>query len=105
MIATVNFLLGFFFSASSAQFRPAPLISSASNLVLKKKLASRGGLLQSVPYWNIPMPGSRWSLLNGLPSSPLVVENMQLITAIVMTVLGILTLWSFFQAFNVYNKT
>jgi threonine/homoserine/homoserine lactone efflux protein len=44
------------------------------------------------PYAWIAVEFAEW-----ITSSPLVVENMQLITAIVMTLLGILTLWSSFK--------
>jgi threonine/homoserine/homoserine lactone efflux protein len=51
------------------------------------------------PYAWIAVEFAEW-----ITSSPVVVENMQLITAIVMTILGILTLWSSSKPSNISSK-
>lgn len=93
MIATLNFLLGFFFSFIGS-IPPGTINLTCVQLGLEKKIsiAWRFSLAASVmeyPYAWIAVEFAEW-----ITSSPVVIENMQLITAIVMTVLGILTLWS-----------
>jgi threonine/homoserine/homoserine lactone efflux protein len=93
MIATLNFLIAFFFSFIGS-IPPGTINLTCVQLGLEKKIgiAWRFAAVCSVleyPYAWIAVEFAEW-----ITSSPLVVENMQLITAIVMTVLGILTLWS-----------
>mgnify|MGYP003579025534 CR=1 FL=1 len=93
MIAMVNFLLGFFFSFIGS-IPPGTINLTCVQLGLEKKIgiAWRFAAVCSIleyPYAWIAVEFAEW-----ITSSPLVVENMQLITAIVMTALGILTLWS-----------
>jgi threonine/homoserine/homoserine lactone efflux protein len=92
MIASLNFLLAFFFSFIGT-IPPGTINLTCVQLGLEKKMgiAWRFAITASVmeyPYAWIAVEFAEW-----ITSSPLVVENMQLITAIVMTVLGILTLW------------
>ncbi len=93
MIATINFLLGFFFSFIGS-IPPGTINLTCVQLGLEKKIgiAWRFSIAASVmeyPYAWIAVEFAEW-----ITSSPVIVDNMQLITAIVMTVLGILTLWS-----------
>lgn len=93
MIATINFLLGFFFSFIGS-IPPGTINLTCVQLGLEKKIgiAWRFSIVCSImeyPYAWIAVEFAEW-----ITSSPVVVENMQLITAIVMTVLGVLTLWS-----------
>jgi threonine/homoserine/homoserine lactone efflux protein len=92
MIATVNFLVGFLFSFIGS-IPPGTINLTCVQLGLEKKIgiAWRFALAASVmeyPYAWIAVVFAEW-----ITSSPAVVENMQLITAIVMTAIGILTLW------------
>jgi threonine/homoserine/homoserine lactone efflux protein len=96
MIAAINFLLGFFFSFIGS-IPPGTINLTCVQLGLEKKIgiAWRFAAVCSVleyPYAWIAVEFAEW-----ITSSPLVIENMQLITAIVMTLLGILTLWSSFR--------
>jgi threonine/homoserine/homoserine lactone efflux protein len=93
MIAVVNFLLGFLFSFIGS-IPPGTINLTCLQLGLenKIKIAWRFSIAASImeyPYAWIAVEFAEW-----ITSSPVVIENMQLITAIVMTVLGILTLWS-----------
>lgn len=93
MIAALNFLLGFFFSFIGS-IPPGTINLTCVQLGLEKKIkiAWRFAIAASVmeyPYAWIAVEFAEW-----ITSSPVVVENMQLITAIVMTLIGILTLWS-----------
>lgn len=93
MIALLNFLLGFFFSFIGS-IPPGTINLTCVQLGLEKKIgiAWRFSMVCSIleyPYAWIAVEFAEW-----ITSSPVVVENMQLITAIVMTILGILTLWS-----------
>ena len=103
MIATINFLLGFFFSFIGS-IPPGTINLTCVQLGLEKKIgiAWRFAAVCSVleyPYAWIAVEFAEW-----ITSSPLVVENMQLIAAIVMTVLGILTLWSSFKPSKLTTK-
>lgn len=93
MIAGVNFLLAFFFSFIGS-IPPGTINLTCIQLGLEKKtgIGWRFALTASVleyPYGWIAVEFAEW-----ITSSPIIVENMQLITAIVMTVIGILTLWT-----------
>jgi threonine/homoserine/homoserine lactone efflux protein len=93
MIATVNFLLAFFFSFIGT-IPPGTINLTCVQLGLERKIgiAWRFAITASImeyPYAWIAVEFAEW-----ITSSPMVVENMQLITAIVMAVLGILTLWT-----------
>lgn len=93
MIAATNFLLGFFFSFVGS-IPPGTINLTCLQLGLenKIKIAWRFSLAASImeyPYAWIAVEFATW-----ITSSPVVIENMQLITAIVMTILGLLTLWS-----------
>ena len=103
MIATVNFLLGFFFSFVGS-IPPGTINLTCVQLGLEKKvgIAWRFAAVCSVleyPYAWIAVEFAEW-----ITSSPLVVENMQLIAAIVMILLGILTLWSSFKPSKITTK-
>ena len=87
------FLLGLFFSFIGS-IPPGTLNVSVLQLGLEKKIkiALRFALAVSIieyPYAWIAVVFQEW-----LTSTPLIIENFQLITAIVMTTLGIFTLWS-----------
>lgn len=93
MIATLNFLLAFFFSFIGS-IPPGTINLTCVQLGLERKtgLACRFAITASVmeyPYAWIAVEFAEW-----ITSSPVIVENMRLITAIVMTVIGILTLWT-----------
>jgi len=93
MIAAINFLLAFFFSFIGS-IPPGTINLTCIQLGLEKKTAIgwRLALTASVmeyPYAWIAVEFAEW-----ITSSPVVVENMQLITAIAMTVLGTLALWT-----------
>jgi threonine/homoserine/homoserine lactone efflux protein len=93
MIAGVNFMLAFFFSFIGS-IPPGTINLSCVQLGLEKKtgIAWRFAATASVmeyPYGWIAVEFAEW-----ITSSPVIVDNMQLITAIVMTVIGILTLWT-----------
>lgn len=91
MIAGLNFLLAFFFSFIGS-IPPGTINLTCVQLGLEKKtaVAWRFALTASVmeyPYGWIAVEFAEW-----ITSSPVIVDNMQLITAIVMTLIGILTL-------------
>lgn len=93
MIITINFLLGFFFSFIGS-IPPGTINLTCVQLGLEKKIniAWRFALAAAImeyPYAWIAVEFAEW-----ITSSPVVIENMQLITAIVMIAIGILTLWS-----------
>lgn len=93
MIAALNFLLAFFFSFIGS-IPPGTINLTCVQLGLEKKtgIAWRFAITASVmeyPYGWIAVEFAEW-----ITSSPVVVDNMQLITAIVMTVIGILSLWT-----------
>jgi threonine/homoserine/homoserine lactone efflux protein len=86
-------LQGFFFSFIGS-IPPGTINLVCVQLGLEKKIAIawRFAIVCSVleyPYAWIAVEFAEW-----ITSSPMIVENMQLITAIVMTSLGFLTLWS-----------
>jgi threonine/homoserine/homoserine lactone efflux protein len=93
MMAALNFLLGFFFSFIGS-IPPGTINLTSVQLGLDKKMAIawRFAAVCAVleyPYAWVAVEFAEW-----ITSSPVVIENMQLITAIVMTILGALTLWS-----------
>jgi threonine/homoserine/homoserine lactone efflux protein len=93
MIAGLNLLLGLFFSFIGS-IPPGTINLTCVQLGLERKIAiawrfAITAAVMEYPYAWIAVEFTEWII-----SSPVVVENMQLITAIVMTVLGILTLWS-----------
>lgn len=93
MIAGLNFLLAFFFSFIGS-IPPGTINLTCVQLGFEKKVgvAWRLAITASVmeyPYGWIAVEFAEW-----ITSSPVVVDNMQLITAIVMTIIGILTLWT-----------
>jgi threonine/homoserine/homoserine lactone efflux protein len=103
MIATINFFLGFFFSFIGS-IPPGTINLTCVQMGLERKIgiAWRFAAVCSVleyPYAWIAVEFAEW-----ITASPLVVENMQLITAIVMTLLGILTLWSSYRPSTLTTK-
>jgi threonine/homoserine/homoserine lactone efflux protein len=93
MIAAINFILAFFFSFIGT-IPPGTINLTCIQLGLEKKMnvAWRFSITAAVmeyPYAWIAVEFAEW-----ITSSPVVVENMQLITAVAMTVIGLLTLWS-----------
>jgi threonine/homoserine/homoserine lactone efflux protein len=93
MIATLNFLLAFFFSFIGS-IPPGTINLTCVQLGLerKTKVAWRFAVTASVleyPFGWIAVEFAEW-----ITSSPVIVENMQLITGIAMTLIGILTLWT-----------
>src|SRR5688572_9689122 len=93
MIAAINFILAFFFSFIGT-IPPGTINLTCIQLGLEKKMnvAWRFSITAAVmeyPYAWIAVEFAEW-----ITSSPVVVENMQLITAFAMTGIGLLTLWS-----------
>ncbi|MFN7260132.1 MAG: hypothetical protein ACK5TU_09565, partial [Cyclobacteriaceae bacterium] len=87
------FLTGLVFSFIGS-IPPGTLNVTVLQLGLDKKMgvALRFALAVSIieyPYAWIAVAFEDW-----LTSSPLIIENFQLITAVVMTVLGLFTLWA-----------
>jgi threonine/homoserine/homoserine lactone efflux protein len=93
MIAITNFLMAFFFSFIGS-IPPGTINLTCVQLGLERKtrIAWRLAITASImeyPYGWIAVEFADW-----ITSSPVIVENMQLITAIAMTLIGLLTLWT-----------
>lgn len=93
MIATVNFLLGFFFSFIGS-IPPGTINLTVVQLGLEKKINVAWRLAIAASVMEYPYAWLAVEFAEMINASPMLVENMQLITAIVMTLLGVLTLWS-----------
>jgi threonine/homoserine/homoserine lactone efflux protein len=101
----ICFLVAFFFSFIGS-IPPATINLSVIQLGLEKKIGVAWRLALAASLVEYPYAWVAVKFENLITSSPVVVENFQLITAIVMIVLGILNLWSankpstFTQKFN-----
>lgn len=93
MIAIVNFLLGFFFSFIGS-IPPGTINLTIVQLGLEKKVNIAWRFAFAASVMEYPYAWLAVEFAEMILSSPVLVENMQLITAIVMTLLGVLTLWS-----------
>jgi threonine/homoserine/homoserine lactone efflux protein len=93
MIASLNFLVGFFFSFIGS-IPPGTINLTIVQLGLEKKLAIALRFAIAASVMEYPYAWIAVEFAEMITTSPVLVENMQLITAIVMTVLGVLTLWS-----------
>jgi threonine/homoserine/homoserine lactone efflux protein len=93
MIASLNFLVGFFFSFIGS-IPPGTINLTIVQLGLEKKLAIAWRFALAASIMEYPYAWIAVEFAEMITTSPVLVENMQLITAIVMTVLGILTLWA-----------
>lgn len=93
MIAILNFLQGFFFSFIGT-IPPGTINLTIIQLGLEKKISIAWRFAIAASVMEYPYAWIAVEFAEMVTSSPMIVENMQLITAIVMTVLGILTLWS-----------
>jgi threonine/homoserine/homoserine lactone efflux protein len=93
MTILIAFLIAFFFSFIGS-IPPATINLSIIQLGLEKKMtiAWRFALAASLVEYPYAWLAIKFESL--ITSSPLVIENFQLITAAVMIVLGILNLWS-----------
>lgn len=93
MIAVLNFVVGFFFSFIGS-IPPGTINLTIVQLGLEKKLSVAWRFAIAASIMEYPYAWIAVEFAEMITTSPVLVENMQLITAIVMTVLGILTLWS-----------
>lgn len=93
MMAGINFLLGFFFSFIGS-IPPGTINLTCIQLGLEKKMDIAWRFAAVCAILEYPYAWAGVEFAEWITSSPVVIENMQLITAIVMTVLGVLTLWS-----------
>jgi len=93
MIASLNFLVGFFFSFIGS-IPPGTINLTIVQLGLEKKLAIALRFAIAASVMEYPYAWIAVEFAEMITTSPVLVENMQLITAIVMTALGVLTLWS-----------
>jgi threonine/homoserine/homoserine lactone efflux protein len=93
MIAILNFLQGFFFSFIGT-IPPGTINLTIVQLGLEKKISVAWRFAIAASVMEYPYAWIAVEFAEMITASPMIVENMQLITAIIMTVLGILTLWS-----------
>jgi threonine/homoserine/homoserine lactone efflux protein len=93
MIAIINFLQGFFFSFIGT-IPPGTINLTIVQLGLEKKISVAWRFAIAASVMEYPYAWIAVEFAEMITASPMIVENMQLITAIIMTVLGILTLWS-----------
>jgi len=93
MIATLNFLIGFGFSFVGS-IPPGTINLTIVQLGLEKKLNVAWRFAIAASIMEYPYAWVAVEFAEMITSSPLLVKNMQLITAIVMTLLGVITLWS-----------
>src|SRR5688500_4574395 len=93
MIAILNFLQGFFFSFIGT-IPPGTINLTIIQLGLEKKISVAWRFAIAASVMEYPYAWIAVEFAEMITASPMIVENMQLITAIIMTVLGILTLWS-----------
>jgi threonine/homoserine/homoserine lactone efflux protein len=106
MIVLLNFLMGFVFSFIGS-IPPGTLNLLVLQLGMEKKINIAWRFILAVALIEYPYAWIAVAFEQMITSTPVIVENMQLITAVVMTVLGILNLWptsntpsSFSQKFN-----
>jgi threonine/homoserine/homoserine lactone efflux protein len=93
MIATLNFLIGFAFSFIGS-IPPGTINLTIVQLGLEKKINIAWRFAFAASIMEYPYAWVAVEFAEMITSSPLLVENMQLITAIVMTLLGVITIWS-----------
>jgi threonine/homoserine/homoserine lactone efflux protein len=93
MIALSNFLVSFFFSFIGT-IPPGTLNLSILQLGVENKLAMAWRLALAAAIVEYPYAWIAVKFERLITASPLILENIQLITAIVMTLLGIFSLWS-----------
>jgi threonine/homoserine/homoserine lactone efflux protein len=93
MIAILNFLQGFFFSFIGT-IPPGTINLTIVQLGLEKKVSTAWRFAIAASVMEYPYAWIAVEFAEMITTSPMIVDNMQLITAIVMTVLGIFTLWS-----------
>jgi len=93
MIATLNFLIGFAFSFVGS-IPPGTINLTIVQLGLEKKINVAWRFAIAASVMEYPYAWVAVEFAEMITSSPLLVENMQLITAVVMTLLGVITLWS-----------
>jgi threonine/homoserine/homoserine lactone efflux protein len=93
MIATLNFLIGFAFSFIGS-IPPGTINLTIVQLGLEKKINIAWRFAIAASIMEYPYAWVAVEFAEMITSSPLLVENMQLITAIVMTLLGVITIWS-----------
>jgi threonine/homoserine/homoserine lactone efflux protein len=93
MIAFLNFLIGFAFSFIGS-IPPGTINLTIVQLGLEKKINIAWRFAIAASIMEYPYAWVAVEFAEMITSSPLLVENMQLITAIVMTLLGVITIWS-----------
>ncbi len=93
MILLLNFFVAFFFSFIGT-IPPGTLNINILQLGLEAKIGLAWRFAIAAALVEYPYAWIAVRFENLITSSPLILENIQLITAVVMTVLGILTLWS-----------
>jgi threonine/homoserine/homoserine lactone efflux protein len=93
MIAILNFFQGFLFSFIGT-IPPGTINLTIVQLGLEKKISTAWRFAIAASVMEYPYAWIAVEFAEMITSSPMIVENMQLITGIVMTVLGIFTLWS-----------
>ncbi|MBL0741869.1 LysE family transporter [Chryseolinea lacunae] len=92
MIVVLNFAMGFFFSFIGS-IPPGTLNLCVLQLGMEKKIAIAWRFILAVAIIEYPYAWIAVVFEQMITSTPVIVANMQLITAIVMTALGILNLW------------
>lgn len=93
MIALINFSVSFFFSFIGT-IPPGTLNLNILQLGLEKKINIAWRFAIAAALMEYPYAWLAIKFEQLITSSPMIVENIQLITAIVMTLLGIFNLWS-----------
>ncbi|MEJ7643065.1 MAG: LysE family transporter [Chryseolinea sp.] len=93
MIAVMNFLLAFFFSFIGT-IPPGTLNISILQLGVENKLGMAWRFAFAAALVEYPYAWLAVKFETIITTSPLILENIQLITAVVMTLLGIFSLWS-----------
>jgi threonine/homoserine/homoserine lactone efflux protein len=93
MIAVMNFLMAFFFSFIGT-IPPGTLNVSILQLGVENKLGMAWRFALAAALVEYPYAWLAVKFERIITTSPLILENIQLITAVVMTLLGIFSLWS-----------
>jgi len=93
MIPFMNFLLAFFFSFIGT-IPPGTLNISILQLGVENKLGMAWRFALAAALVEYPYAWLAVKFERIITTSPLILENIQLITAVVMTLLGIFSLWS-----------
>jgi threonine/homoserine/homoserine lactone efflux protein len=93
MTALLNFVIGFAFSFVGS-IPPGTINLTIVQLGLENKIKVAWRFAIAASVMEYPYAWLAVEFAGMITSSPLLIENMQLITAIVMTVLGVVTLWS-----------